>query len=168
MRERIVRKLESLPDDRVYEILDYIDFLESKYARRAAPAHNPIQRLAENVEDTLRAGKASAGAIAGTMNILSKAAGVINGVANAGKSVATDVVNVVTKPSSPPPAQSQPPAGEYRSARGKTTPPGDSRDNASRESSSPQSPAETHGPQGRQRRRAAAHGREENGNGHHL
>lgn len=112
MRERIARKLESLPDDRVYEILDYIDFLESKYARRVAHAPNPIQRMAENVEDTLRAGKVSAGAIAGTMSILSKAAGVINDVANVGKSVATDVVNVVTKPSSPPPAQSQPPSGE--------------------------------------------------------
>lgn len=112
MRERIVRKLDSLPDDRIYEILDYIDFLESKYSRRPSPAQNPIQRFAENVEDTLRAGKVSAGAIAGTMSVLSKAAGVINGVANVGKSVATDVVNVVTKPSSPPPTQSQPPAGE--------------------------------------------------------
>ena len=111
MRERIVRKLESLPDERVYEILDYIDFLESKYARRAAPSSNPIQRLAENVEDTLRAGKVSAGAIAGTMNVLSRAAGVINGVANVGKSVATDVVNVVTKPSSPPPPAQSPPSG---------------------------------------------------------
>lgn len=112
MRERIVRKLESLPDERVYEILDYIDFLESKYARRTSQAPNPIQRLAENVEDTLRAGKVSAGAIAGTMSVLSKAAGVINEVAAAGKSVASDVVNVVTGPSSPPPAQPQPKAGE--------------------------------------------------------
>ena len=32
LRQRLIRKIESLPDEQVYQILDYIEFLESKYA----------------------------------------------------------------------------------------------------------------------------------------
>ena len=32
LRTRILRKLESLPEDQVYQVLDYMEFLESKYA----------------------------------------------------------------------------------------------------------------------------------------
>lgn len=44
-----------MPDERAYEVLDYIEFLESKYATRPALA-TTFQRFAEGVEDTLRAG----------------------------------------------------------------------------------------------------------------
>jgi len=94
LRERLIRKLDTLPEERVYQILDYIDFLESKYAPTIASAPNPIKRFAEGVEDTLRAGKASAGFIAGTMSVMSKAAGVVSGVAAVGKSVATEIAGV--------------------------------------------------------------------------
>src|SRR5437016_10362708 len=96
LRERLIRKLDTLPEERVYQILDYIDFLESKYAPVIAPSANPIKRFAEGVEDTLRAGKASAGFIAGTMNVMSKAAGVVSDVAAAGKSVATEIAGVAS------------------------------------------------------------------------
>jgi hypothetical protein len=97
LRDRILGKLETLPDDRVYQVLDYIDFLESKYAERARRA-SPFQRFAEGFEDTLRAGRVSATAIAGTMTVVNRAVGVLNDVAAAGKSVATDVVNAVSRP----------------------------------------------------------------------
>jgi hypothetical protein len=96
LRERLIRKLDTLPEERVYQILDYIDFLESKYAPNIATATNPIKRFAEGVEDTLRAGKASAGFIAGTMSVMSKAAGVVSDVASAGKSVATEIAGVAS------------------------------------------------------------------------
>ncbi len=35
LRERLVRKLDTLPEEKIYQILDYIDFLESKYAPRS-------------------------------------------------------------------------------------------------------------------------------------
>jgi len=92
LRDRLIRKLELMPDDRLGQVLDYIDFLESKYAPRIAPASNPLKRFAEGVEDTLRAGKMSAGAVAGTMSIMNKAVGAINEVAAAGKSVATGIM----------------------------------------------------------------------------
>ena len=91
LRERIVRHLEPLSDERGYQVLDYIEFLESKYAGSAAPSASIFQRFTEGIEDTLRAGKVSTTAIAETVGFLNKAVGVLSGVAAAGKSVATDV-----------------------------------------------------------------------------
>ena len=31
LRERLIRKIETLPEDQVYQTLDYIEFLEGKY-----------------------------------------------------------------------------------------------------------------------------------------
>src|SRR5216117_2606687 len=62
LRERLIRKLDTLPEEKIYQILDYIDFLESKYAPKLSTAPNPLKRFAEGVEDTLRAGRVSAGA----------------------------------------------------------------------------------------------------------
>ena len=91
LRDRIVRHLEPLTDERGYQVLDYIEFLESKYAGSAAPSPSVFQRFTEGVEDTLRAGKISTTAIAETVGFLNKAVGVLSGVAAAGKSVASDI-----------------------------------------------------------------------------
>ena len=96
LRERLIRKLDTLPEERVYQIFDYIDFLESKYAQRTSQSGNPLTRFAEGMEDTLRAGRMSANVIGGTMNIMNKAVGAINDVAAAGKSVASGIIGVAT------------------------------------------------------------------------
>jgi hypothetical protein len=103
LRQRILRKLDTLSDERVYQILDYIEFLESKYGARQ-PAASVFQRFAESVEDTMRAGRVSAATIAETMNLMSKAMGVLSGALAAGKSVATDVMSAATRPGAPPAA----------------------------------------------------------------
>lgn len=103
LRERLIRKLDTLPEEKIYQILDYIDFLESKYAPKQSTAPNPLKRFAEGVEDTLRAGRMSAGVIGGTMNVMNKAVGVVTDVANAGKSVATEIAGVVSSVTSKPP-----------------------------------------------------------------
>lgn len=107
LRDRLMRKLDMLPEDKLSQALDYIDFLDSKYAPRAAQPANPLRRFAEGVEDTLRAGKVSANAISGTMNIMNKAVGAISEVAAAGKSVATGIMDAASGTSTPP---AQPPA----------------------------------------------------------
>jgi len=100
MKERILRRLEPLSDERLYQVLDYIEFLESKYAQHDAAPPNVFQRFAEGVEDTMRAGRISTSAVAETMNLMNKAMNVLQGVAAAGKSVASDVVNAASpKPS---------------------------------------------------------------------
>ncbi|HEX5436079.1 MAG TPA: hypothetical protein VFW98_02895 [Gemmatimonadaceae bacterium] len=103
LRDRIVRQLDSLPDEKLYQVLDYAEFLGSKYAERTAQSPNVFQRFAEGVEDSLRAGRVSATTIAETMGLLNKAMGVLNGVAAAGKSVATDVVTAARTSTSPRP-----------------------------------------------------------------
>jgi hypothetical protein len=110
LRDRILRKLETLSDERAYQVLDYVEFLESKYAERQNPPANVFQRFAETVEDQLRAGRISTAAVNETMTLLNKAVGVLNGVAAAGKSVANDIVSASTRPAGTPPPSAPPPA----------------------------------------------------------
>jgi hypothetical protein len=98
LRDRIMRKLETLSNDRLYQVLDYVEFLESRYAERQPSAASVFQRFTEGLEDTMRAGRLSADAIAQTMSIMNRAMGVLSGVAAAGKSVASDVVNAAARP----------------------------------------------------------------------
>ena len=109
MKERILRRLEPLSDERLYQVLDYIEFLESKYGHHEAAAPNVFQRFAEGVEDTMRAGRISASTVAETMGLMSKAMNVLSGVAAAGKSVANDMVNAATAKSVMPPASPEAP-----------------------------------------------------------
>ena len=96
LRDRLMRKLELMPDERLNQVIDYIDFLESKYAPKSAPSPNAIRSFAEGVESTLIAGKVSATAISGTMSIMNKAVGAISEVAAAGKSVATGLMGTAS------------------------------------------------------------------------
>ena len=132
LRDRILRKLDTISDERAYQVLDFVEYLESKYAERQNPSTNVLQRFAETVEDKLRAGRVSAATISETMNLMNKAMGVLSGVAAAGKSVANDVVGAAnsliapseavgdgTSPAPPapriqPPDAPPPPAGEAR------------------------------------------------------
>jgi len=114
LRQRILRRLESLPDERAYQILDFIEFLESKYAERSAPT-GFLAKITETVEDTMRAAKLPVQAIAGTASVMDSAARLMKGLAAAGQSVVDEAVKA---------ASSQPAA--VRPAEGpapKTVPP---------------------------------------------
>jgi hypothetical protein len=99
LRDRLATKFESLTDERAFQILDYIEFLESKYSRLEAPtgAAGLISKLQETVEDGLRAGKVSASSVAETLGFMQKAVGVLSGVAAAGQSVATDLAGAASR-----------------------------------------------------------------------
>ncbi len=105
LKERLLRQLSTMSDEKVYQVLDYAEFLSSKYAEQKPAPPSVFQRFAEGMEDTMRAGKMSASTVAQTMGFLSQAMGVLNGVAAAGKSVAGDLVNA---PASPPAASPAP------------------------------------------------------------
>lgn len=97
LRDRILRKLDTLSEDRAYQVLDYVEFLSSKYAERPAPVNqNVFTRFSEAVEDRLRSGKVSSSAIAETMNLMNRAVKVLDGVTAAGRSVATDIADVAS------------------------------------------------------------------------
>ncbi|MEO7083811.1 MAG: hypothetical protein ABI442_20180 [Gemmatimonadaceae bacterium] len=113
LRDRILRKLETLSDERGYQVLDFAEFLESKYAERQSPTANTFTRFTEAIEDKLRAGKVSATTIAETMSFMNRAANVLTNAVETGKNMANDLVNttrtVVTDATSTPPASAPPP-----------------------------------------------------------
>ena len=131
LRDRIARKLEGLSDERLYQVLDYVEFIQSKYAERQAPATaNAFQKFAEVVEDQLRAGRVSATTISETMGLMNRAMGVLNGVAAAGKSVANDLAGAAARAgaastASRPPTSQTPPPGPPAPPAPPTAPPGD-------------------------------------------
>src|SRR5215210_2026081 len=91
LKQRIARLLDNLGDERGYQILDYIEFLDSKYAERSRPG-GIFARLTETVEDTMRAGKLPIQAISGTMGLMDSAAKVMRGLAAAGQAVVEEAV----------------------------------------------------------------------------
>ena len=84
LRERLLRKLEVLSEEKVYQVLDYVEFIESKYAERPAGAP-AFQKVAETLEDTMRAGRVPVTIIKGTMDAVGKAGRFFEGLAAAGK-----------------------------------------------------------------------------------
>ncbi len=107
LRDRLLRKLDALPDDKAYQVLDYVEFLESKYAERPAGAP-PFQRVAETLEDTLRAGRVPVNIIKGTMDAVGKAGKLLEKVAAAGKAAVEEASKKATdkdKVEETPPAQ---------------------------------------------------------------
>jgi hypothetical protein len=118
LRKRIERKLDGLPEDKAYQVLDYLEFLESKYGSSARPP-TPIERIAEGVGDTMRAARIPAQAIKGTMNAVDSAGRMMRGLVDAGKAAVEELRGAASPPApaasaspaaSPAPAASASPA----------------------------------------------------------
>jgi len=105
--ERVRRRLATLSDERAYQVLDYIEFLESKYAERQAGAP-AFQKVAETLEDTLRAGKVPVTMIKGTMDAVAKAGKFLERVAAAGKAAVEEASRPAER-SQPPVEEREPP-----------------------------------------------------------
>lgn len=111
LKQRILRRLETLADERGYQILDYVEFLESKYAQRAAPS-NLFAKISEGIEDTMRAARIPIKAISGTTGLVESAGKVMKGVAAAAQSVVDEALQAATPPGSTPKAVVPPPPPE--------------------------------------------------------
>jgi hypothetical protein len=107
LKQRIARALDALSDERGYQVLDYIEFVESKYAERARPG-GIFARLTETVEDTMRAGKLPIQAISGTMGLVDGAAKVMKGLAAAGQAVMDEAVKAAEDATNRPPTVTPP------------------------------------------------------------
>ncbi len=107
LKQRIARLLDGLSDERGYQVLDYIEFLDSRYAERSRPG-GIFARLTETVEDTMRAGKLPIQAISGTMGLMDSAAKVMKGLAAAGQAVVDEAVKAAEgAPRAPEPTKPQ-------------------------------------------------------------
>lgn len=125
IRERIARKLSTLGDERLYQVLDYVEFLELRYGEPAAAggaAANPLQRFADGIEDRLRAGGIAASTVSEAMGFLNKAVGALNDVASAGSRVANDFATAAQRMTTSSPAPG-PTAGVATAAAAPGTPP---------------------------------------------
>ncbi|MGH7444297.1 MAG: DUF2281 domain-containing protein [Longimicrobiales bacterium] len=87
LRERILRKLQTLPEPQIYQVLDYIEFLEHRYATEQARRPDSIQRFAERLEDSMRVRNVAPKVIAGTVGVLGSARKVFQGVTGAGRGI---------------------------------------------------------------------------------
>ena len=110
LKQRIGRLLDALSDERGYQILDYIEFLDSKYAERARPG-GILAKITETVEDTMRAGKLPIQAISGTMGIMDSAAKVMKGLAAAGQAVVDEAVKAAESALQARARAAEPPTG---------------------------------------------------------
>ncbi|HEV8150042.1 MAG TPA: hypothetical protein VGP61_07665 [Gemmatimonadales bacterium] len=115
LKQRILRRLETLADERGYQILDYVEFLESKYAERAAPT-NILAKISEGIEDTMRAARLPIRAISGTTGLVDSAGKVMKGVAAAAQSVVDEALQAAA------PAKQVKPATPAASASALPTP----------------------------------------------
>lgn len=88
-RKRILRKLEELPEEQLYQVLDFIEFLEIKYARESGRKPDAFQQFAERLEDQMRVRSLAPKAMKGTMKVMSTAGKMIDGVRHIGKELTT-------------------------------------------------------------------------------
>ena len=115
LKQRITRLLEALDDEKAYQVLDYAEFLNSKYAERGQPS-GILAKITETVETTMRAGKLPIQAISGTMGLMDSAAKVMKGLAAAGQAVVDEAVKAAESSSrrDQPPEPDPAPSPEIR------------------------------------------------------
>ena len=87
LRQRLLRRIENLPDQQVYQVLDFIEFLESKYARDAQIEPSGWQKFAEDLEDRLRQKAVRPGTIRDALQLVAAADSVLSSVSTAGKQI---------------------------------------------------------------------------------
>ena len=124
LRDRILRKVETLSDERGYQVLDFVEFLESKYAERTSTTASAFTRFTETIEDGLRASKVSATTIAETVGFMNRAAGVLNNALSASRAAANEIVSGRQPGAPKKPDGSAPPDAQSTSAAGQTQAPG--------------------------------------------
>ena len=91
LRKRVVRRLEALPEAQLYQALDYIEFLESRYGARAHADVSGLQTLAERLEDGLRKRAFSPGALREAFQLIDVADRVLGSVKEAGREILSEL-----------------------------------------------------------------------------
>jgi len=91
LRARLLRKIESLPEEQVYQVLDFIEFLEAKYARDVSAEASGLQGFAEKLEDQLRRRAVSPASLREAFQLISAADRVLSNVTKVGKDLLGDL-----------------------------------------------------------------------------
>lgn len=107
LKKQVWRKLDALPEEKVYAVLDFIDFLGSEYGDRAAPEPPVFQKFAEGVQQQMRRGRMSANAVNTTMKVLGRADRVLDSFRQAGREFLAELEAGTPEP--PPPDKPEDP-----------------------------------------------------------
>lgn len=108
LRQRVIRRLESLPEAQVYQVLDYIEFLESKYARDLQVEATGLQRFAESLEDRLRKRAVSPQTLREAFQLIAAADRVLSSVSSAGRQIINELGSMGEGPAEAPEGQGKP------------------------------------------------------------
>jgi hypothetical protein len=100
LKSRIAGKLEGLPDDMGRQLMDYLEFLESKY-NRSKRAPSTVQKITEGLEDRFGSVRISEVAAKGTAQLAEAAGRVMSGLAAASKVVAEELQSAIPEPAEP-------------------------------------------------------------------
>ena len=101
LRARLMRHIEALPEAQLYQALDYVEFLTSKYARDQLRQPNPIQRFTEVLEDKMRGQGLAFGTIKGALGMMGTAGRMVSGITEAGRAVVREVEEVLAPTEGP-------------------------------------------------------------------
>jgi hypothetical protein len=115
LRQRLLRRIESLPEEQIYQVLDFIEFLESKYARDLKVEATGLQKFAEGLEDKLRKKAVSPSTIREAFQLIAAADRVLSNVSAAGKQILDELGT--------PPAKEGGEAGPKSGAAPRSVPP---------------------------------------------
>jgi hypothetical protein len=107
LRKQIWRKLENLPEEKVYAVLDFIEFLESEYGSQGAGEAPAFQRFAENFQKQMRRARVPATAVRESMKVLGATDRVFDAFRQAGREFLAELEQ--GKPEPPPKETSKPP-----------------------------------------------------------
>lgn len=91
LRQRLIRRIESLPEEQVYQVLDYIEFLESKYSGNLGDETSGLQRFAEGLEDRIRKKAMNPATLREAFQLISAADRVLQSVSTAGRQMLDDL-----------------------------------------------------------------------------
>ncbi len=122
LRARLVRAAESLPEEQLYQLLDYIEFLQSKYGPEGERSRaGGFQRLAEGIEDRLRSRSVDPSALREAFQVLASADRAFSGLASAGRQILDELRGSGSAPASPDPDRHAASGGTDDSSRARAT-----------------------------------------------
>ncbi|HEX9692759.1 MAG TPA: hypothetical protein VGA22_11725 [Gemmatimonadales bacterium] len=93
--QKILGRLTALSDDAGRQLLDYIEFLESRYNRSRRPV-STVEKIARGIDDTLGTGEFASTAAKGAAGVLEVAGKVVSNLASAGKAMADELQSQVS------------------------------------------------------------------------
>lgn len=102
LRARLLRHIEALPEAQLYQAVDYVEFLASKYARESIREPSSVQKFGELLEDKMRGQGLGLGAIRSTLGVIGTADRIFSGIQEAGKTIIQQAGEAISSPPQPP------------------------------------------------------------------